>query len=416
MLEFGGLSHCVDTDRTDDDGFPRPVSPHDPARDVCRDHLKAGRDGHGGYAPRYLRQPPGSDEAQGRVRRAARRQAPLPGTQPVRRLSGRQGRRARGRHPAGRRRLPAPDLLRGRVPRRARRRRAAGHAVAGGHPRPGRRARAARLRAGRAGDRDLPRRRPRPLPRLAGQARHRGLHQGALLARHRPRRRGLGGADRPRPARSGSCSPSGCRRCSSGRCSSTASRSPPGWSPPPPAPPTTRDSRARASSSAAPPPPARPSPRSSASAAAARARTTPSRRARSAAARTPARTPASTTRTQAPVQARPGPRRCRAHHRTGPPRVGSHGDGRPRREPAAPGAAGEPDRLTHGDPLHAGGPDRAQPPVSPASGSEPGRATDERALEHEATPRASHEDVMRRARELRERQRETASVGEERRG
>ena len=42
VLEFGGLTHCVDTDRLDDDGFPRPVSPHDPARDVCRDHLKPG--------------------------------------------------------------------------------------------------------------------------------------------------------------------------------------------------------------------------------------------------------------------------------------------------------------------------------------------------------------------------------------
>src|SRR3954467_11618530 len=28
VLEFGGLSHCVDTDRLDDDGFPTPVSPH----------------------------------------------------------------------------------------------------------------------------------------------------------------------------------------------------------------------------------------------------------------------------------------------------------------------------------------------------------------------------------------------------
>src|SRR5215204_2972859 len=62
VLEFGGLNHCVDTGRTDDDGFPTPVSPHDPVRDVCRDHLKAGRDGHGGYAPRYLRQSPGSEE------------------------------------------------------------------------------------------------------------------------------------------------------------------------------------------------------------------------------------------------------------------------------------------------------------------------------------------------------------------
>jgi hypothetical protein len=62
VLEFGGLSHCVDTGRVDGDGFPRPVSPHDSARDVCRDHLKAGRDGHGGYALRYLKQPPGSEK------------------------------------------------------------------------------------------------------------------------------------------------------------------------------------------------------------------------------------------------------------------------------------------------------------------------------------------------------------------
>ncbi|MBE2317822.1 type IV secretion system protein [Solirubrobacter sp. CPCC 204708] len=62
VLQFGGLTHCVDTDRLDDDGFPRPVSPHDPARDVCRDHLKQGKDGHGGYASRYLAQRPGSEE------------------------------------------------------------------------------------------------------------------------------------------------------------------------------------------------------------------------------------------------------------------------------------------------------------------------------------------------------------------
>ena len=76
VLEFGGLSHCVDTDRLDDDGFPRPVGPHDPARDVCRDHVAPGRDGHGGYAPRYLRQAPGSEERKAEydaLRRARRR-------------------------------------------------------------------------------------------------------------------------------------------------------------------------------------------------------------------------------------------------------------------------------------------------------------------------------------------------------
>jgi TrbL/VirB6 plasmid conjugal transfer protein len=61
VLEFGGLSHCVDTGRLDDDGFPTPVGPHDAARDVCRDHVEAGADGFGGYAPRYLRQAPGSE-------------------------------------------------------------------------------------------------------------------------------------------------------------------------------------------------------------------------------------------------------------------------------------------------------------------------------------------------------------------
>ena len=63
-LNFGGPRHCVDTDRLDDDDFPRPVSPADPAGDVCRDHLRPGKDGHGGYAPRFL---------SGRLRRARRR-------------------------------------------------------------------------------------------------------------------------------------------------------------------------------------------------------------------------------------------------------------------------------------------------------------------------------------------------------
>jgi hypothetical protein len=62
VLEFGGLSHCVDTTHKDDDGYPTPVGPHDPRRTVCRNHLQAGHDGHGGYAPRFLRQPAGSDQ------------------------------------------------------------------------------------------------------------------------------------------------------------------------------------------------------------------------------------------------------------------------------------------------------------------------------------------------------------------
>ena len=70
------------------------------------------------------------------------------------------------------------------------RRRAARVPLAGGDPRPGRRAGAAWLRADRAGDRDLPRRRARRLQGVAGQARDRGVHQGALLAGDRDRRRG----------------------------------------------------------------------------------------------------------------------------------------------------------------------------------------------------------------------------------
>ena len=62
VLEFGGLRHCVDTRHRDDDGYPQPVSPRDPAHDVCRDHLHQGADGHGGYAQRFLRYPPGSKE------------------------------------------------------------------------------------------------------------------------------------------------------------------------------------------------------------------------------------------------------------------------------------------------------------------------------------------------------------------
>ena len=160
-----GLRHCVDTDRLDEDGFPRPVGPHDPARDVCRDHLAAGP-----RRPRRLRA--AVPAPAGRARRSAR-----PSTT----------RCARARRPLIDRQFagyrvdkadsPAVDIQQAggafqrltfavdRVPRRARRGRAARLPVAGGDPRPGRRARAARVRAGRAGDRDLPGRRARVLPR-----------------------------------------------------------------------------------------------------------------------------------------------------------------------------------------------------------------------------------------------------------
>ena len=198
VLQFGGLAHCVDTDQLDDDGFPRPVGPHDPARDVCRDHLTARP-----RRPRRLRAAlpapaPGLRGTQGRVRRAPRGRDPVP--DPTAGSS--------AGYKVDKADAPAVDAQQAggayqrltfsvdRAARRARRGRAARLPVAGRDPRPGRRARAARLRAGRADHRHLPRRRARVLPRLAVQARHRDLHQGPLLARDRDRRRRLRRADR----------------------------------------------------------------------------------------------------------------------------------------------------------------------------------------------------------------------------
>jgi hypothetical protein len=61
VLNFGGLRHCVDTDNKDEDGFPTSVAANDPKRNVCRDHVRQV-EGAGGYAPRFLAQPYGSDE------------------------------------------------------------------------------------------------------------------------------------------------------------------------------------------------------------------------------------------------------------------------------------------------------------------------------------------------------------------
>jgi hypothetical protein len=58
-LEFGGLTHCVGAAR-DKDGFPKPVPPNT-AGATCIDHVHA-HNGVGGYAPRFLENPPGSDE------------------------------------------------------------------------------------------------------------------------------------------------------------------------------------------------------------------------------------------------------------------------------------------------------------------------------------------------------------------
>jgi TrbL/VirB6 plasmid conjugal transfer protein len=62
VLEFGGLSHCVDTHRLDSGGFPHPVGPHDPTANVCRDHVRRDANGFGGYAPLFLRWPAGSTQ------------------------------------------------------------------------------------------------------------------------------------------------------------------------------------------------------------------------------------------------------------------------------------------------------------------------------------------------------------------
>jgi len=62
VLEFGGLTHCVDPRHTVSDGYPRPVSPTAPGPKICHDHEKQGVDGHGGYAERFLAFAPGSDQ------------------------------------------------------------------------------------------------------------------------------------------------------------------------------------------------------------------------------------------------------------------------------------------------------------------------------------------------------------------
>lgn len=60
-LEFGGLKHCVDVSRRQDDDFPTPVLPDDPHADVCRDHIKANAAGYGGYAAWFLDAPGQAD-------------------------------------------------------------------------------------------------------------------------------------------------------------------------------------------------------------------------------------------------------------------------------------------------------------------------------------------------------------------
>jgi hypothetical protein len=410
VLEFGGLSHCVDTGRTDDDGFPRPVSPHDPARDVCRDHMRAGRDGHGGYAPRYLKQPPGSEKRKAEY--DALRQGETPSD---RQFAGYQVDKADA---------PAVDIqqaggafqrltfsvvvflgalgavallgtlslavilaqvvalvLLGFAPVAL---------VIGIFPSAGHElfrswlaklatavfikalyslvialvvAVSAALTAATGslgflfafGLQTLffwalfvyrKQITARLVAATTGAAHHEGLPRASAV------KRGAAAASAPITALVGFS-----RRGSNSHGAQQESALSGG-----------EDARSRGgehthSSAAAPGTATLPRPSSNGS----------------------------------------------------PHRPGSAHNGQPAARTPGPFAAGEPER-TRGDPLHAGGPDRAQQPVSPASGSEAVGATDGRAVEHGATPRASHEDVMRRARELRERQRETASAGEERRG
>ena len=117
VLEFGGLSHCVDTDHHDDDGFPRPVGPHDPRAQTCAaTTCRPGATATAATRRASCASPPGRRSAT-RVRRAARRRAAAvrPRSSPA---TGRQGRLARGRHPAGGRRVPAPDARGGDLRRR----------------------------------------------------------------------------------------------------------------------------------------------------------------------------------------------------------------------------------------------------------------------------------------------------------
>lgn len=61
VLEFGGLKRCVSAQK-DDDGFPKPVGVNSPDRAVCRDVMRENSGGYGGYASKFLRYAPGSDE------------------------------------------------------------------------------------------------------------------------------------------------------------------------------------------------------------------------------------------------------------------------------------------------------------------------------------------------------------------
>jgi hypothetical protein len=60
VLQFGGLKRCVSSETKD--GFPIPVGGDDPSRAICRNVLRKNESGHGGYAPTFLNEAPGSKD------------------------------------------------------------------------------------------------------------------------------------------------------------------------------------------------------------------------------------------------------------------------------------------------------------------------------------------------------------------
>lgn len=68
ILNFGGLKHCVNANKTDADGFHPVVKPTDPARTDCRDNHR--------YATAYLNDPPDSKARNATYADIAKGQAP----------------------------------------------------------------------------------------------------------------------------------------------------------------------------------------------------------------------------------------------------------------------------------------------------------------------------------------------------
>ena len=106
VLQFGGFKNCVDTDQRNENGWPRPVKPTDPARDICRSN-PATRRGRARrirppvpQTPRHVQGPrQGVRSTQGRgspERPAVRRVPDRPRGRPRRRHSASRRRRRHG--------------------------------------------------------------------------------------------------------------------------------------------------------------------------------------------------------------------------------------------------------------------------------------------------------------------------------